>query len=120
MSAWLILEHFQAKWTKARINKKCDKLKRPGRFSEPISRIEPRLDPWRAQVIAPEMDAVMQPERPVMPELHDERNDTVAAPIRGAGHGADDIFCGESADRLFEREPVLQGRRLPAGPGADL
>src|SRR5262245_34502964 len=52
-----------------------------------ISRIEPRLGPRRVEPLAPELDAVMQPKRPVLPELHDHGHDPVAAPVRRTGHG---------------------------------
>src|SRR5258708_10084518 len=81
-------------------------------------RIEPRLGPGRA--VAPENDAIMQTERPVVPELDGRRHDAIAGPLRRPRHGAERVLGGIERDGFFEGEPAFQGLRLPARPGADL
>src|SRR5712692_4702332 len=84
------------------------------------SRIEPRLAPRRVQRVAAEFDPVMQPERPVLPELDQERPEAIAGPIRRSWYGANHEFRGEERDRLLEGVATLERCRLLAGPGADL
>src|SRR5919197_62700 len=76
-----------------------------------LLRIEPRLDPWRADIGAAEFDALVQPERPVAPELHGQRHDPVAAPIRRPRHGTDRIFRRIERDRLFEGKAIFHRAR---------
>src|SRR5712691_7825906 len=84
------------------------------------SRIEPRLAPRRARRLAGELDPVVQPEWPVLPELDQERRQAVAGPIRRPRYGSDGELGGEERDRLLERVATLERRRLLAGPSADL
>src|SRR6476659_6948516 len=46
-----------------------------------VSRIQPRLLPGCARRLAPEFDAVVQPEWPVLPELDHEWLQAVAGPM---------------------------------------
>src|SRR6478609_722663 len=84
------------------------------------SGIEPHLGPGLCPPLAAEFDAVVQPERPVVPELEPHRRDAPAAPARRSRHLADDMFGGNQRDRLLEGEAALQRLRLLARPGADL
>src|SRR5262245_42577072 len=81
--------------------------------------IDPRLASPRAMPIAPELDAVVQPERAILPELHDNRIEAVAGPIGRARHRPDGEFRGRQRDRLLERQAALERCRLLARPGAD-
>ena len=78
------------------------------------------LGPRLAQRRAAELDAVVQAERPVVPELDRDRHDAVAGPVRRARHGAERVFRRVERDRLLEGEPAFQRARLLARPGADL
>src|SRR5947207_10232940 len=82
--------------------------------------VHPHLAPRLTERGAAEFDAIMQAERPVVPELHRDRHDTVAGPVRRARHGTERIFRGVERDRLLEGEPAFQRARLLARPGADL
>src|SRR4029077_4117244 len=86
------------------------------RFSWVHAHFGPRL----AQGRAAEFDAVVQAERAVVPELHRDRHDAVAGPVRRARHGAHGVFRSVERHRLLEGEPALQRARLLARPGADL
>src|SRR5580704_695720 len=59
------------------------------------SRIQSRLGPRRVQTWTRERDAVVKPERPLLPELDLLRNDAVAHPIGRPRHRADGEFRGE-------------------------
>src|SRR5581483_974659 len=83
-----------------------------------LSRIEPRLAP--GGTCAPEHDAVVQAERPLLPEFHFLRHDAVARPMRRPRHLADGVFRRIDRDRLLEGEAAFQRRGLLARPGADL
>src|SRR4051794_20811875 len=72
------------------------------------SRIHPRLAPRSAERVAAEFDAVVQTERPVMPELDGDRHDAIAGPVRRARHGADRVFGRMQHHRLLEGEPAFQ------------
>src|SRR6476660_9478441 len=85
-----------------------------------ISGIEPHLAPGLRRRIAAEFDAVVQPERAVVPEFETCGVDAPAAPALRARHFADHMFGGDQRDRLLEGEAALQRLRLLAGPGADL
>src|SRR6186997_2351156 len=61
---------------------------------KPISRVQPRLAPRAAKPLAPELDAVMQPERPVLPELDAHGHDAIARPVGWPRHRADRKFGG--------------------------
>src|SRR5438045_5945413 len=84
------------------------------------SGIEPRLAPGLARPVAPELDAVVQAERTVVPELDRGRDQAEATPVRRAWNAPDEVFCRVDRDRLFEGEPALEWRRLAARPGPDL
>src|SRR5487761_355365 len=75
-------------------------------------RVEPRLGPRRAHAVAGKGDAVVQPERPLLPELDLGRHDPIADPMRRPRYRADCKFGGKARNRLFEGEPALQRRRL--------
>src|ERR1043165_768590 len=83
-------------------------------------RIEPRLQPWSVGSVAAEFDAVVQPERAVVPELELRGMDAPAAPAGRAWHLADDVFGRDHGNRLLEGKAAFQRLRLFAGPGADL
>src|SRR5262249_33507116 len=87
---------------------------------ETPSRIEPRLLPGRLERFAPELDPVMQPEWPVLPELDQEWPEAIAGPIRRPWNRPNGKLCGVKRDRLLERMRALERCRLLAGPGADL
>src|SRR5436190_21137757 len=53
------------------------------------SRIKPRLAPGRARPLAAELDAIVQAERPVLPELDARWNDSKARPVGRPRHRAD-------------------------------
>src|SRR5436190_23031227 len=82
--------------------------------------IKPRLGPGLIRAVAAEFDAVVQPERAVVPEFELRRRDAPTAPARRARHLANNILGGERSDRLFECKTAFQRLRLLACPGADL
>src|SRR5665213_437872 len=85
-----------------------------------LSWIQPRFRPRAAGRVALEHDAIMQPERPVVPELDLRRHDAIARPVWRSRHGANGVFRGVERDRFLEGEAALQALRLLARPGADL
>src|SRR5215471_14357709 len=85
-----------------------------------ISRVKPRLVPGRAGGLAAEFDAVVQAERPVVPELDRQREEAIAGPIRRARNRSERVFRGVERDRLLEGVAALERCRLLAGPGTDL
>src|SRR6478752_7385350 len=58
-------------------------------FGIRLSRIHAHFGPRLAQRRAPELDAIVQTEGPVVPELDRHRHDAVAGPVRRARHCAD-------------------------------
>jgi len=59
----------------------------------------------------------MQPEWPLLPEFHDQRQKAIADPKRRPGHGADDEFCGVERNRLLEGVAALErSGRLAQAP----
>src|SRR5262245_26066304 len=82
--------------------------------------IEARLEPRRARLAAREGHAIMQPERPILPELDRNWHDAIAAPVGRPRHWADGVLCGYECHRFFEGKAAFQRRRLVARPGADL
>src|ERR1700759_2246122 len=84
------------------------------------SGIKPRLGPVALRRLAVELDAVVQAERTVVPELETHRRDAPAAPARWARHLTDHVPGGDLGDRLLEGKAALQRLRLLARPGADL
>src|SRR5262252_2836156 len=85
-----------------------------------VSRIKPHLAPRRAGRVAAELHPVVQPERPVLPELDLHRLQPVAGPVRRPRDGSHYELGGDERDRLLESVAALERRRLLAGPGADL
>src|SRR5690349_8613012 len=81
-----------------------------------LSWIHPHLVPRRAERCAAKLHAIMQAERPVVPELHAERHDAVAGPVWRARHGADRMFGGLQRDRFLEGKAAFQRTRLLARP----
>src|SRR5262249_17640700 len=90
------------------------------RHRRSLSRIKPRLGPRAARSIAPKLDAVVQSEWTVVPELDCVRHYPIAAPEGRPRNRAYDVFRGIAGDRLFEGKPAFQRRRLAARPGTDL
>src|SRR4029079_12757063 len=84
------------------------------------SRIEPFLAPRRRRARTGEGDAVVQPERPLLPELDLLRDDAEARPVRRPRHRGYAEFRRVEGHRLLERHTAFQRRRLLARPGADL
>src|SRR4029077_5376616 len=82
-----------------------------------VSRIKARLGPATARRFAPELDAVVQTERTVVPELDPVRYDPISAPVRRPRDRSDHVFRGVARDRLLERQPALERCRLSARPG---
>src|SRR3954447_1802681 len=80
-------------------------------------RIQPRLLP--ALAASRELDPVVKPEGPVLPELERDRNNAEAGPVGRARHLADRVLRGIEGYRLFEGEAALERARLLARPGAD-
>src|ERR1041384_7116333 len=76
-------------------------------FGIDLSRIHADLGPRPAQSRAPKLDAVVQAERPVVPELDRDRHDAIAGPVRRARDGTDGIFRGVDCDRLLEGQPAF-------------
>src|SRR5215471_7347245 len=90
------------------------------RHRRSLSRIKPRLGPRAARSVAPKLDAVVQAEWTVVPELDCVRHHPIAAPEGRPRNRADDVFRGVAGDRLFEGKPAFERRRLAARPGTDL
>src|SRR5262245_6123389 len=94
---------------------------RPGTESRPRDlRVEPGRVPWCARRLATEFDPVVQPVRPVVPELDDERQQTIAGPLRRPWNGPQREPGGVERDRLLQGVAAFERRRLRARPGADL
>src|SRR5262245_53460982 len=89
-------------------------------FAICLSRVHAHFDPRLAESRTPELDAVVQAEGPVVPELDRDRHDAVARPVRRARHRANRVFRGVNGDRLFKGKPAFQRARLLARPGPDL
>src|SRR6185437_7725861 len=88
--------------------------------SDASSRIKPRLAPRRAQVFPPEFDAIVQAERPLVPELDAQGQNSVTRPMRRPRHRHQRVFGGVQRNRLLESEPAFERGGLLAGPSADL
>src|SRR4029077_6427034 len=82
--------------------------------------IEPRLGPRRVQIRARKRDAIVQAERPLLPELDLGRHDAVARPEWRPRPRAAGELCGVERDCLLERQAAFQRGGLLRGPGADL
>src|SRR5437016_4957227 len=65
-------------------------------------------------------DAVVQAERPILPELDALRQDAIARPVRRARHRAIAEARCRFGDALFEHSTAGNRARLIGGPGADL
>src|ERR687889_2028582 len=88
----------------------------PARRRGPTSGVEPRLAPALAG--SGEHEPVVEPERPVLPELHRDRCDAVAGPVGRAGNLADGVLGGVERDCLLEGKAAFEWARLLARPGA--
>src|SRR6266849_1319706 len=84
------------------------------------SRIEARLAPGPTECRTAELDPIMQPEWPVLPELHGQRQEAIAGPIRRPRNGADHEFRGVERNCPLEGMAALERSGLVAGPCADL
>src|SRR4029077_3712828 len=91
----------------------------PGYCSK-TSRIEPSLAPGPIERFATELEPVMPPERPLLPELDPKRPQAIASPVRRSWDGSQGESRGVVRDRLLERVAAFERCRLFAGPGADL
>src|SRR5690606_37487791 len=83
------------------------------------SGIKARPRPRLAYCRTTELHAVMQPERPVVPELHLHRHDTEARPVRRARDFPDCVLGRAESDRLLQCEAAFERSRLSAGPSTD-
>src|SRR6266536_550517 len=83
-------------------------------------RVEPRLAQGRVERFAVEFEPIMQPERPLFPELDQERPQAGAGPVRRSRDRPEGKVRGVERDRLLEGMATLERRRLLAGPGADM
>src|SRR3954454_10203603 len=90
------------------------------KFGINLSRVHAHFGPCLAQARTSELDAIVEAEGPVVPELHRDRHDAIAGPVRRARHGADCVFGRVDRYRLLEGEPAFQWTRLLTRPGADL
>src|SRR6266446_10327901 len=84
------------------------------------SRVKPRLAPGCAWRAAAELDPVVQPVGPILPELNGHGDETIACPVGRARYGPDRELGHVERDRLLEGHAAFERRRLLAGPGADL
>src|SRR5690606_7672110 len=82
------------------------------------SGVKPCLAPCAA-FLASEEHAVVQPERPVVPELDGSGNDAEAGPVGRAGYFADGEFGRVFGDGLFQSETGFERPRLFRRPGSD-
>src|SRR5262245_4381312 len=82
--------------------------------------IEPRFTPGLAQRCTTELDPIVQTEWPILPELHDQRHEPIAGPVRRPRNTAHQEFGCVERNRPLERVAALKRSRLLAGPGADL
>src|SRR4029077_2588664 len=64
------------------------------------SRIEPRLGPGVVRMIAFELDAIVETECSLLPELDRDRHDSIAGPVGGPRDVADGVLRGIGGDRL--------------------
>jgi hypothetical protein len=89
----------------------------PQSWDNPLSsRTEPRLAPGLTESCTAELDPIMQPEPPILPELHDQGQEAIAVQFGGLGtsHGF------RSVERNRPLEGVAARAERTAGPGADL
>src|SRR5437764_2770624 len=82
------------------------------------SRIKPLLSPALPRTAID--DTVVQPERPLMPELDRERHDAEARPVRRPRHWPVPISRIDLRNAPLQLRPALQKTRLIGRPGADL
>src|SRR5882724_11098948 len=85
-----------------------------------MSGIEPRLAPRLPGSAAAELDAIVQPIRPILPEFDDQRQQPVAGPVGRPRDGSNREFGHLNSNCLLEGHSVLQRGRLLAGPSSDL
>ena len=91
----------------------------PQSWDNPLSsRIKPRLAPGLTENCTAELDPIMQPEPPILPELHDQGQEAIAGPIRRSRNGTSRGFRSVERNRPLEGVAARAGRT--AGPGADL
>src|SRR5690242_11454194 len=64
------------------------------KFAIELSRIHAHFGPRLAQACAPELDAVVQAEGPVVPELDRDRHDAIAGPVGRTRDCANRVFRG--------------------------
>src|ERR1700681_3569659 len=83
-------------------------------------RKQPLCYPRRVHTFAAVEQPLVQPERPVAPELDGERPQTKARPMRRTRDARQRIFCGIARDFLFKCETPFQRPRLARSPGPDL
>src|SRR5262249_48675953 len=76
--------------------------------------VEPVLAPRLGRRVAGKLDAVVQAERAVVPELEADRLNAPAAPAGRTRHIADDVFGRDLGNRLLEGEAAFQRLRLLA------
>src|SRR5436853_4547925 len=94
-----------------RIARSAASLGRPGLREKPL--LAPRL------AVAGEQHAIMQPERPVLPELDPLRPEPEAGPMRWPRHRAlGGELPAEGGEAALQHLAVRQWLRLVGGPGA--
>src|SRR5690606_17642413 len=71
-------------------------------------RIGPFLVPVALRRSSRKQNAIMQAERPVVPELDRNRADSETRPVGRAANIANGIFCSVFGNRLFQRETAFQ------------
>src|SRR5215471_8573714 len=82
--------------------------------------IEPRFRPRGPDIRPAKLNAVMQPERPLVPEFDHNGHQSIANPEWRARHRPDGKLGRFEGDRLFEGVAAFERARLPARPSADL
>jgi len=90
----------------------------PQSWDNPLSsRIKPRLAPGLTESCAAELDPIMQPERPILPELHDQGQEAIAGPIRRSRNGTSHEFRSVERNRPLEGVAALErSGRLAQAP----
>src|SRR6188472_1226172 len=77
-------------------------------FGIKLSRIHAHFGPRLAQTRAPELDAIVEAEGPVVPEFDRDRHDPIPGPVRRTRHRAKGVLRGVDRDRLLEREAAFE------------
>ena len=86
----------------------------------PLLRVKPRPAPRCVRRVAPELDSVVQPKRPVLPEFDQQRHETVTGPVGRPWNCSQRKFRRAKRNRLLEGMPAFQRRGLFASPCTDL